>query len=112
VKLFRGEFIFPAGEGFDTNLDRTMLLLQEENMLEVTEGETGTKMVGLTTLERERGREVFDFYCFMIWPFIEAAWLGAVSLISLTPPLSVDSSILIDYAKAQNSAQLVSIAHS
>ena len=68
-------------------------------------------MVGLTTAERQTGREAFDFYCFLIWPFIEAAWLGAVSLISLTTPLNVDPNIVIEYNKAQTSAQLVSQTH-
>lgn len=34
------------------------------------------------------GRENYDFYCFLIWPFIEASWLGAISLLMLTPPSS------------------------
>ena len=107
-QLFRGEFIFPAGEGFSTNLDRTMATLEADNMIEITtDKETGQKWVGLTAIERQRGRDVFDFFCFLIWPFIEAAWLGAVSLISLTPPLNVQSDILIEMGKAQNSAQLV-----
>ena len=83
-------------------------MLEVEQMIEVTEEADGKRMVGLTDIERQSGRETFDFYCFLIWPFIEAAWLGAVSLISLTPPLNVDPDISISYAKSQDAAQLVS----
>lgn len=53
--------------------------------------------------------ENFDFYCFLIWPFIEATWLGAVSLMGLTPPLNGPSDIWVNLNKAQDSAQLVRI---
>lgn len=82
-------------------------MLEAEQMLEISNNEAGEKALGLSQIERSRGREVFDFYCFLIWPFIEAAWLGAVSLISLTPPLDAKKDIVIELAKAQNSAQLV-----
>ncbi|CAG8448350.1 4975_t:CDS:10 [Diversispora eburnea] len=41
--------------------------------------------VQLTEIERSIGRENYDFYCFLIWPFIETYWLAAVSLFSMTP---------------------------
>ncbi|KAK6827377.1 acyltransferase [Apiospora arundinis] len=62
--------------------------------------------VGLSDEERTAGRENYDFYCFLIWPFIEASWLAATSLIGLTPPLDQKEDIWIEVAKAQNSAQL------
>lgn len=61
----------------------------------------------LTDTERQRGRENFDFYCFLIWPFIEAAWLGAVSLIGLTPLPDSSGDVWIDMVKAQDNAQLL-----
>ncbi|OJD40300.1 acyltransferase [Diplodia corticola] len=102
-QLFRGEFIFPT-EGLATNLDRTLRSLEADKVIKVTRVQrpasetTGGKeeeeeedsgvvqWVELSDEERERGRENFDFYCFMIWPFVEASWLGAVSLMMLTPP--------------------------
>ena len=42
--------------------------------------------ISLSESERLNGRENYDFYCFLIWPFIEASWLGAISLLMLTPP--------------------------
>ena len=84
-----------------------MTTLEADEMIEITVNDQGEKMVGLSSIERRRGRDVFDFFCFLIWPFIEAAWLGAVSLISLTPPLNTPPDILIEMSKAQDSAQLV-----
>lgn len=41
------------------------------------------ELVSLSEQERINGREVFDFYCFLLWPFIESYWLAAVALTSL-----------------------------
>ncbi|KAF1966167.1 glycerol-3-phosphate acyltransferas-like protein [Bimuria novae-zelandiae CBS 107.79] len=91
-QLFRGEFIFPT-EGLDYNLSKTLALLEADNVIKVARNpatssseEGQIEWVELSDAEREQGRENFDFYCFLIWPFIEAAWLGAVSLLMLTPP--------------------------
>ncbi|KAF1846631.1 acyltransferase-domain-containing protein [Cucurbitaria berberidis CBS 394.84] len=91
-QLFRGEFIFPT-EGLDHNLAKTVEGLEADNVIKVhrvknEEGLERVEYVELSDAERETGRENFDFYCFLIWPFIEAAWLGAMSLMMLTPPLT------------------------
>jgi hypothetical protein len=87
-QLFRGEFIFPT-EGLDSNLARTVSGLEADGVIKVTRSSSGVmEFVELSDKERETGRENFDFYCFLIWPFVEAAWLGAVSLMMLTPPLA------------------------
>lgn len=44
-------------------------------------------MIGLSDKERSIGREHYDFYCFILWPFIETYWLAAVSLFALAPSL-------------------------
>ena len=41
--------------------------------------------IKLSSRERLTGRENFDFYCFLIWPFVETYWLAAVSLFCLMP---------------------------
>jgi hypothetical protein len=107
-QLFRGEFIFPT-EGLDHNLAKTLDGLEADNVIKIsrTKGPDGTDKVDfieLSDAERESGRENFDFYCFLIWPFIEAAWLGAMSLMMLTPPPS--SSPWLDLKKVQDRAQL------
>merc|ERR1711939_412405 len=91
-QLFRGEFIFPAGQG-----------LLRDDVLSVTEDDE--RMIGLSDAERKLGRENFDFYCFLIWPFVDAAWLGAVSLLVLVPPRN-STITWLDMQKAQNTAQL------
>lgn len=85
-QLFRTEFIFPT-EGLESNIATTIADLERENVISVSRDDEGkVAYVALSDAERETGRENFDFYCFLIWPFIEAAWLGAVSLAMLTPP--------------------------
>ncbi|KAK4121631.1 acyltransferase-domain-containing protein [Parathielavia appendiculata] len=105
--LFRGEFIY-SGKGLAANLEKTVLELEAENVILIERDEEGriTK-IGLSGAERAAGRENFDFYCFLIWPFIEASWLAAVSLMGLTPPLGQENDIWIQVSKAQESAQLL-----
>jgi glycerol-3-phosphate O-acyltransferase len=107
-QLFRGEFIYPT-EGLAVNLENTLKGLEADKVIEIIRDPQGKILeVGLADEEREAGRENYDFYCFLIWPFIEATWLGAVSLMGLTPSLGQPSDVWIDVAKAQSSAQLVS----
>ncbi|KAJ5120540.1 uncharacterized protein N7515_009928 [Penicillium bovifimosum] len=106
-QLFRGEFIFPP-EGFASNLENTLRGLEKDDVIKITRDESNTPMyVELSETERLCGRENYDFYCFLIWPFIEASWLGAVSLLGLTPPLDSPKEVWIDSKKAQDSAQLL-----
>ena len=103
-QLFRGEFIFPAGQGLQRNLEDALLGLVRNGVLSITQ-EGGARYVGLSDTERAQGRENYDFYCFLIWPFVDSAWLGAVSLHCIVPP--VGSGIeWIDMKKAQDGAQL------
>ncbi|KAI2640888.1 acyltransferase-domain-containing protein [Hypomontagnella submonticulosa] len=106
--LFRGEFIFP-GEGLVVNLEKTLVGLENDRVLDLKRDEQGKILrVGLADEERAAGRENYDFYCFLIWPFIESAWLAAVSLMGLTPPLGhQDDGIWIEVSKSHNTAQLL-----
>jgi glycerol-3-phosphate O-acyltransferase len=106
--LFRGEFIFPSN-GLAVNLEKTLAGLENDGVLELKRGIDGKiTTVGLSNEERVAGRENYDFYCFLIWPFLEASWLAAISLMGLTPPPEQDKDdIWIEVTKAQNSAQLV-----
>ena len=106
-QLFRGEFIFPAGEGLAVNLEKAAISLQADNVIQFDKEDDGSTYLGLTNAERSQGRENYDFYCFLIWPFIEAAWLGAVSLASLTPPSSGSDDTWVDFKRAQDTAQLL-----
>ncbi|KAI9745645.1 MAG: hypothetical protein M1818_001179 [Claussenomyces sp. TS43310] len=106
-QLFRGEFIYPT-EGLAVNLENTLRGLEADDVIELERASDGNIItVGLTSTERKAGRENYDFYCFLIWPFIEASWLGAVSLMGLTPAADQAGEIWLDAAKAQSSAQLL-----
>jgi hypothetical protein len=108
-QLFRGEFIFPS-EGLDANLEKALLSLERDNVITVTrttDNPPKVEYVELSQAERDSGRENFDFYCFLIWPFIEASWLGAVSLLMLTPPAGHIGDLWLDMKKVQDQAQIL-----
>lgn len=106
--LFRGEFIF-SGQGLAVNLNKTLAGLERDSVLTLKKDEKGEIItVGLSDQERRVGRENYDFYCFLIWPFIEASWLAAVSLLGITPPLGQLGEVWVEVSKAHNAAQLVS----
>ncbi|KAI4765011.1 acyltransferase [Aureobasidium sp. EXF-3400] len=87
-QLFRGEFIFPTTP-LAENLSNTLTGLESDNIISVKRSENDgstIESISLDESERLSGRENIDFYCFLIWPFIEASWLGAMSLLMLTPP--------------------------
>ncbi|KAK3175765.1 hypothetical protein K4F52_010005 [Lecanicillium sp. MT-2017a] len=104
--LFRGEFIFGSA-GLDANLDKTLRGLEADHIVRLDRDDKGNVVtVGLSERERRAGRENYDFYCFLIWPFIEATWLAAVSLMGLSP-LSKAGDVWVEQSKAQNNAQLL-----
>ncbi|KPI36097.1 Glycerol-3-phosphate acyltransferase [Cyphellophora attinorum] len=130
-QLFRGEFIFPAGQGLRHNVEAALAGLLRDDVLttstsaspssstnstssssDASPSRTNARTIGLSDTERALGRENFDFYCFMIWPFIDAAWLGAVSLFCLVPPAVTPSSPTttpspwVPMTVAQSTAQL------
>ena len=108
-QLFRGEFIYPTA-GLLTNLEVTLKGLESDAVITLTRDPPGNiTAVELSDAERRNGRENFDFYCFLIWPFIESTWLGAVSLMGLTPPLpsSIEKDLWLDVTATQNTAQLL-----
>ncbi|KAH0272821.1 acyltransferase-domain-containing protein, partial [Aureobasidium melanogenum] len=89
-QLFRGEFIFPTTP-LAENLTNTLTGLESDNIISITRSSNDGSTIDSISLdesERLSGRENYDFYCFLIWPFIEASWLGAISLLMLTPPSS------------------------
>lgn len=90
------------------NLEKTLDGLEADDVILLNRSAAGDLISAeLSTTERGRGRENFDFYCFLIWPFVESAWLGAVSLMGLTPPSRSRSEIWLDLKQAQETAQLV-----
>ncbi|CAD6567467.1 MAG: hypothetical protein ASARMPRED_000851 [Alectoria sarmentosa] len=106
-QLFRGEFIYPTA-GLLANLEATLRGLENDQVITVSRDAAGKALsAGLSDAERKNGRENYDFYCFLIWPFIESTWLGAVALMGLTPPLEQKDDVWLDVAKTQDAAQLL-----
>ncbi|KAJ3176524.1 hypothetical protein HDU87_005218 [Geranomyces variabilis] len=102
-QLLKAEFIYGPG-GLEKNLDETVERLRVAGVITVEEeerppvaaidGDGGrattapedvVKWISLSPEERRIGRETFDFYCFLMWPFVETYWLAAVSLFSIIP---------------------------
>ncbi|KAH9220114.1 putative acyltransferase [Leptodontidium sp. 2 PMI_412] len=106
-QLFRGEFIYPT-DGLIVNLDNTLKGLESDKVVALErDAEGNITSVGLAEEERVAGRENYDFYCFLIWPFVEAFWLGAVSFMGFTPPLNYKGDGWLDVKGCQESAQLL-----
>ena len=92
-------------------MGKTIAGLEADQVVTVTRSSSeplGVDSIELSEAERESGRENYDFYCFLIWPFIEAAWLGAMSLMMLTPPVGLKGDVWLEVSKVQERAQLVS----
>ena len=88
-QMFRNEFVFESG-GVSKNLKRTLQDLAEETVVNLGENVSGNiKWVELSPKERKSGRETFDFYCFLLWPFVETYWLSLVSLFTIMPPKGI-----------------------
>jgi hypothetical protein len=85
-QLFRNEFVFDSG-GVSKNLKKTLEDLSEEEVIKIGESQSDMiQWIELSPKERRSGRETFDFYCFLLWPFVETYWLSAVSLFTIMPP--------------------------
>lgn len=109
-RLFRNEFIFPT-TSLEENLSKTLKGLEHDEVIMISRQQGNNadmEFIELHDAERASGRENFDFYCFLIWPFIEASWLGAISLMMLTPPPThSDFESWIDWKSFQDQAQLL-----
>ena len=82
--------------------------MEKDDVITVSRDPAGKALsAGLSDTERKNGRENYDFYCFLIWPFIESTWLGAVALMGWTPPFEQKAEVWLDVAKAQEAAQLL-----
>ncbi|MCJ1448585.1 MAG: hypothetical protein MMC23_009102 [Stictis urceolatum] len=105
-QLFQSEFIYPT-EGLPANLQNTLEGLEADSVVKLARNDHGViETIELSDIERSRGREDYDFYCFLMWPFVEASWLAAVSLMALTPPLSLERDLWVEMKQAQDMAQL------
>lgn len=78
-QLLKGEFIYNT-QGIEANIQGALKQLETDKVIVVGDG-----YVELSPDERASGRESFDVYCFLIWPFVETYWFAGVSLFALTP---------------------------
>ncbi|CAG8445599.1 13588_t:CDS:10 [Dentiscutata erythropus] len=78
-QLLKGEFVYNPGE-IKNNIYKTLIGLKNDNVIDYND-----EYVELSDAERAIGRENYDFYCFLIWPFVETYWLATISLFSMTP---------------------------
>ena len=76
-KMLKFEFIFRS-KPIKSNLMDTLDRLQKDEIIDSFNDQIVTfkKVIGAP-------REKFDFYCFLVFPFIESYWLASVSLFSL-----------------------------
>ncbi|KAK9460706.1 acyltransferase-domain-containing protein [Lipomyces oligophaga] len=81
--LFAAEFVYAQQPGgIRANFWESIQLLRDQGVISITDDAAS---IELSVRERERGREYFDFYCFLLWPFCDGYWLAAASLFMLTP---------------------------
>ncbi|ODV89646.1 hypothetical protein CANCADRAFT_28722 [Tortispora caseinolytica NRRL Y-17796] len=85
-KLFSSEFIYP-NNGIESNVKGTLMNMQAQNILKVNDNVIQLSEEEEIALRREN----FDFYCFLIWPFVDGIWLAAVSLFALTPTIQEEA---------------------
>lgn len=107
-RLFRGEFVFGT-QGLAQNLHATLRGLESDGVIAVTykpDSSAEIDYVELAPKERAAGRENYDFYCFLLWPFIESSWLAGVSLFLLVPPAAHTGARSIPAKKLEDYAQL------
>ncbi|KAE8240610.1 hypothetical protein A4X13_0g7697 [Tilletia indica] len=95
-QVLRNEFVFGT-DSLEVNLVKTVEYMQKEGVLAVgppADGRKGNEFreVGLSEDERKGGRENFDAFLFLVWPFVEGYWLAACSLLYLAPPMPEDKS--------------------
>jgi hypothetical protein len=87
---------------------QTLEDLEKNSVIQISrDREDRILSIDISPLERQCGRENYDFYCFLIWPFIESFWLAAVFLMALTPPAEQSKDAWLDFARVHSTAQLV-----
>ncbi|KAK4617756.1 Glycerol-3-phosphate acyltransferase [Fulvia fulva] len=107
-QLFRAEFIFPTAP-FEENLQTMLQGLVDDQVLTVLRGQDGKiEFIEIHAEERGLDLENFDFYNFLIWPFIEASWLGAIAIFMLAQrSTSPNAEAWVEMKAFQDKAQLL-----
>ncbi|KAJ3104187.1 hypothetical protein HDU97_009442 [Phlyctochytrium planicorne] len=109
-QLLKSEFIYGPG-GLHENLEKTVEQMTAIDVFAVEDEvgsdglPTGRRWITLSPEERRIGRETFDFYCFLLWPFLETYWLAAIACFTLIPDKFTDDLAWIDDRVFTNRAQ-------
>lgn len=106
--LFRAEFIFPR-EGLEANIQQALAQLREDGIIRTLKGPSGGEFDYIEILEGMRPEDLrhLDFYCLLLWPFVESAWLAAIFLFALSPPRGADGNTWLEMSKVQKVNQEV-----
>lgn len=93
-RLLKSEFVYGPG-GLEKNFSLTVKRLVKKGVFSLGEDKSIIKdfepthnskqWIVISQEERRKGRETFDFYCFLVWPFVETYWLVSASLFSILP---------------------------
>lgn len=79
--LLSGEFVYQP-EGFEANLHESLHKLSHQGV--ITSDYLTSDVIELSVNELNAGCEYLDFYCFLLWPFIDGYWAASVGLLSLS----------------------------
>ncbi|KXS21141.1 acyltransferase-domain-containing protein [Gonapodya prolifera JEL478] len=84
-QLLKGEFIYQPGKIENTVRD-TLNYLEDKGVVAVERSGVADELSGTVSLAKEEvknGRETYDLFCFLLWPFVEAYWVATVGLFTL-----------------------------
>lgn len=108
--LLSGEFVY-ASEGLYDNFVQTLETLHRQGIVYPSKDDDDIVIVELSSTELGMGYEMFDFYCYLIWPFMDGFWISCVALFMLVPDLkdretaSGDATVWVEEKEFLNKAQ-------
>ncbi|KAJ3342839.1 hypothetical protein HDU93_000969 [Gonapodya sp. JEL0774] len=85
ARIIAGEFIYQPGK-LESTVWGTLKYLEEKAVVSVERTGFGDSLNGTVALSKEEvtnGRETYDLFCFLLWPFVEAYWVATVGLFTL-----------------------------
>lgn len=80
-KLLSNEFVYGT-EGLQSNLKNTLHELERAHVINLSDG---GEYISVNISEIHRDIQVFDLYCYLVWPFIDGYWSTIMSLFILPP---------------------------
>lgn len=84
--LLSGEFVY-GSQGLKDNLLQTLETLNRQGIIHPCKDDDEYLLVELSSSELGKGYEMFDFYCYLLWPFMDGFWVTCIALFMLVPDL-------------------------